>query len=87
MSICRVAITNTSGKSKRDILQLAAKAAEIIGLYMAPPENGIVLPIDKSPSIQALERAQGVGPPLQRRRHVEFLDFQLNKVVANHTGP
>jgi transposase len=35
------------------------KAAEIVGLYMAPPENAIVLAIDEKPSIQALERAQG----------------------------
>jgi len=41
-----VAIANTSGESKSDIFRLAAKAAEIIGLYMAPPENAIVLPID-----------------------------------------
>ena len=39
--------------------EFVAKAAEIIGLYMAPPENTIVLSIDEKPSIQALERAQG----------------------------
>jgi len=37
----------------------AKKAAEVVGLYMAPPENAIVLCIDEKPSIQALERAQG----------------------------
>jgi transposase len=36
-----------------------AKAAEIVGLYMAPPDNAIVFSIDEKPSIQALERAQG----------------------------
>jgi len=36
-----------------------AKAAEIVGLYMSPPENAIVLAVDEKPSIQALERAQG----------------------------
>jgi hypothetical protein len=35
------------------------KAAEIVGLYMAPPENAIILAVDEKPSIQALERAQG----------------------------
>src|SRR5215472_17617048 len=39
--------------------EFAAKAAEIVGLYMAPPENAVVLSIDEKPSIQALERAQG----------------------------
>jgi transposase len=37
----------------------AAKAAEIVGLYMAPPENALVICVDEKPSIQALERAQG----------------------------
>jgi transposase len=36
-----------------------AKAADIVGLYMAPPENAIVICVDEKPSIQALERAQG----------------------------
>lgn len=35
------------------------KAADIVGLYMAPPENAVVLSVDEKPSIQALERAQG----------------------------
>jgi len=37
----------------------AAKAADVVGLYMAPPENAVVLCVDEKPSIQALERAQG----------------------------
>lgn len=37
----------------------AAKAAEIVGLYMAPPENALVICVDEKPSIQALERKQG----------------------------
>jgi transposase len=39
--------------------EFAAKAAEIVGLYLAPPENAIVICVDEKPSIQALERAQG----------------------------
>lgn len=37
----------------------AAKAADIVGLYMAPPDNAVVLAVDEKPSIQALERSQG----------------------------
>jgi transposase len=37
----------------------AAKAADVVGLYMAPPRNAIVICVDEKPSIQALERAQG----------------------------
>ncbi len=36
-----------------------AKSAEIVGLYLAPPEGAVVLSVDEKPSIQALERAQG----------------------------
>ena len=35
------------------------KAAAIIGLYLDPPENAIVLSVDEKPAIQALERDQG----------------------------
>lgn len=37
----------------------AAKAAEIVGLYLAPPDQALVLALDEKPHIQALERAQG----------------------------
>lgn len=37
----------------------AAKAAGIVGLYLNPPENALVLAVDEKPSIQALERKQG----------------------------
>jgi transposase len=39
--------------------QFAAKAADIVGLYLNPPENAVLLSIDEKPHIQALERAQG----------------------------
>jgi transposase len=39
--------------------EFAAKAANVVGLYMAPPDNALVVCVDEKPSIQALERAQG----------------------------
>jgi len=39
--------------------QFTQKAADIVGLYLDPPENAVVLCIDEKPHIQALERAQG----------------------------
>src|SRR5438552_5822069 len=39
--------------------EFATKAADVVGLYLAPPENAIVICVDEKPSIQALERAQG----------------------------
>jgi len=37
----------------------AQKAADVVGLYLNPPANAIVLSVDEKPHIQALERAQG----------------------------
>ncbi|KXK28332.1 MAG: putative transposase [Candidatus Brocadia sinica] len=39
--------------------EFAPKAANIVGLYLSPPENAIVISVDEKPSIQALERATG----------------------------
>ena len=39
--------------------QFAQKAADIVGLYLDPPEGALVISVDEKPSIQALERAQG----------------------------
>jgi transposase len=39
--------------------EFAVKSADIIGLYLAPPEMALVLCVDEKPSIQALERTTG----------------------------
>lgn len=39
--------------------QFAAKSADVIGLYLNPPEKALVICVDEKPSIQALERARG----------------------------
>jgi transposase len=39
--------------------EFGPKAADIMGLYLNPPQNALVLCVDEKPSIQALERAQG----------------------------
>lgn len=39
--------------------EFAAKAADVVGLYLNPPENAMVISVDEKPSIQALERATG----------------------------
>jgi transposase len=39
--------------------EFAAKAADIIGLYLNPPERAIVFSIDEKPTIQALSRKTG----------------------------
>jgi transposase len=39
--------------------EFTAKAADIVGLYLDPPDHALVLAVDEKPAIQALERAQG----------------------------
>lgn len=39
--------------------QFAEKAADIVGIYLSPPNNAVVISVDEKPAIQALERAQG----------------------------
>jgi transposase len=39
--------------------EFAAKAADIVGLYLNPPEKALVISVDEKPSIQALERTTG----------------------------
>jgi transposase len=38
----------------------ATKAADIVGLYLNPPLNALVLSVDEKPSIQAIERETGL---------------------------
>jgi DDE superfamily endonuclease len=79
--------------------EFAAKAADIVGLYLAPPENAIVICVDEKPSIQALERAQGylklpngralTGQSHDYKRHgtstlFAALDVITGKVIAAH---
>ena len=40
--------------------EFTEKAADIIGLYLNPPTNAIVISVDEKPSIQALSRTTGV---------------------------
>jgi transposase len=76
-----------------------AKAADIVGLYMMPPDNAVVLSVDEKPSIQALERAQGylrlpngramTGQSHDYKRHgtttlFAALDIATGKVIGQH---
>ena len=39
--------------------EFAVKSSDIIGLYLNPPQNALVICVDEKPSIQAIERARG----------------------------
>lgn len=55
----RIDLDGRKSWCESDDPEFAAKAADVVGLYIAPPENAMVLCVDEKPSIQALERAQG----------------------------
>jgi transposase len=42
--------------------ELEAKVADVIGLYLAPPDNAIVLCVDEKSQVQALDRTQKTLP-------------------------
>ncbi|HKD05353.1 MAG TPA: IS630 family transposase [Bryobacteraceae bacterium] len=42
--------------------EFEAKLLDIVGLYLNPPENALVLCVDEKPSIQALDRTQPLLP-------------------------
>lgn len=80
--------------------EFVAKAADIVGLYLAPPDKAVVICVDEKPSIQALERAQGylklpngralTGQSHDYKRHgttTLFAAFEVasGKVTATHS--
>ena len=42
--------------------ELVAKVTDVVGLYLAPPENAVVLCVDEKSQIQALDRTQKMLP-------------------------
>ena len=42
--------------------QLEARVRDVAGLYLAPPDNAVVVCVDEKPQIQALERTRPVLP-------------------------
>ena len=47
--------------------QFEEKLSDVVGLYLSPPENAVVLCVDEKSSIQALDRTQP-GLPLKKGR-------------------
>ncbi len=44
-----------------------AKWLDLVGLYLNPPENALVLCVDEKPSLQALDRTQPLLPPSAKK--------------------
>jgi transposase len=77
--------------------ELVAKVTDVVGLYLAPPENAIVLCVDEKSQIQALDRTQKMLPmrtgSIEKRSHdyvrhgtstlFAALDVATGKVTAS----
>jgi len=82
-------------KFSRDPL-LVEKVVDVVGLYLSPPENALVLCVDEKSQIQALERTQpllpiGAGRPASRthdyrRNGTTTLFAALNKATGEVLG-
>jgi transposase len=58
-----------------------AKVKDVVGLYLNPPENAVVLSIDEKTSIQALERTQLPLPLRQGRARRHTHDYKRHGVI------
>jgi transposase len=61
------------------------KLADVIGLYLAPPENSIVFCVDEKSQIQALERTQPIlplGPGIPERQTHDYLRHGTTTLFA-----
>jgi transposase len=83
-----------------NVPEFAAKAAQVVGLYIDPPTKAVVLCVDEEPSIQVLERAQGYlklpngralsGQSHDYKRHgtttlFAALEVATERVIAAHS--
>jgi transposase/DNA-binding CsgD family transcriptional regulator len=65
--------------------ELVAKVTDVVGLYLAPPENAVVLCIDEKSQIQALDRTAPIlpmQPGLAERRSHDYVRHGTTTLFA-----
>jgi transposase len=65
--------------------QLVAKVTDVVGLYLAPPENAIVLCVDEKSQIQAVDRTAPIlpmQPGLAERRTHDYVRHGTTTLFA-----
>jgi hypothetical protein len=65
--------------------ELVGKVTDVVGLYLAPPENAIVLCVDEKSQIQALDRTAPIlplQPGLAERRSHDYLRHGTSTLFA-----
>lgn len=61
---------------------LVEKVRDIVGLYMDPPANALVLCVDEKSQIQALDRTQPINPMLPGRTERRTPDYQRHGTTS-----
>lgn len=65
--------------------ELEAKITDVVGLYLNPPENAVVLCVDEKSQVQALERSQPmlpVAPGLAEHRAHDYFRHGITNLFA-----
>jgi transposase len=65
--------------------QLVAKVVDVVGLYLSPPQNAVVLSVDEKSQIQALERSTPIlplQPGLAQRRSHDYIRHGTSTLFA-----
>jgi transposase len=65
--------------------ELVGKVVDVVGLYLAPPENAVVLCVDEKSQIQALDRAAPIlplQPGLAERRSHDYVRHGTSTLFA-----
>lgn len=71
--------------TRRDSPEFWERAADVCGLYLAPPANAVVLSIDEKTGIQAKSRkhpSQAVRPGRPERREFEYVRHGTASLIA-----
>ena len=62
------------------------KAADVIGLYLAPPTNAVVFAVDEKSAIQALDRRDPVLPMSPGRAERHGFEYKRNGTLSLYTA-
>ena len=65
--------------------ELEAKVVDVVGLYLAPPENAIVLCVDEKSQVQALNRTQKTLPMQPGHAEPRAVDWGTHDYVRHGT--
>ena len=95
-NICERRALEWTGKCSSERFKLLTdpycveKVRDVVGLYMSPPDNAIVLSIDEKSQVQALDRTQPLSPmtpgPAETRTHDSVRNGTTSLFAALNTA-